>query len=249
MKIALVYHDIFQNDIHESGFHEKQDLQYKVRLDAFIRQVRLVSEYCEKQHLDKKQIELTFDDGGKSFIDIIAPILEQYGFRGLFFVSTKYIGINGFIAEEDVIDLDRRGHIVGSHSHTHPVNMAILSNDSIYQEWHQSINNLSNILKKKVSYASIPNGYNSNVIYQAAGECGIKYLYTSVPTTKVKKVFGIELIGRYVVVDNTSDEEVLGFVSSKYARAKLSFRWFILGILKLMFGSHYESIKLKLLGR
>ena len=86
-------------------------LQYKVEESAFEEQVKA---------LQGKDVVFSFDEGGESFHTKASPLLEQYGFKGVFLISTKYIGTQGFLTEEQVKELAERGHVVGSHSHTHP---------------------------------------------------------------------------------------------------------------------------------
>ena len=69
--------------------------------------------------LQGKDVLFTFDDGGVSFVTKAAPILEKYGHKGVFFVSTKYIGTPGVLSAGQVKELELRGHVVGTHSHSH----------------------------------------------------------------------------------------------------------------------------------
>lgn len=79
---------------------------------------------------------ITFDDGYRSNYDIAAPLLEQYGFRGYFFVPQAYIADSrdsadaAFAAGDsnepeprmtwaECADLESRGHRIGCHSRTH----------------------------------------------------------------------------------------------------------------------------------
>lgn len=91
-------------------------------------------------------VAFTFDDGFEECYTIIAPILEKYNVRGAFFINANYIGSNekyqrGFnnriltfekypMNWDQIKDLHRRGHIIGSHTLDH-LNMADLSNDEI----------------------------------------------------------------------------------------------------------------------
>ena len=89
---------------------------------------------------------LTFDDGGVSCHAPIGGMLEQFGWRGHFFITTSRIGTPGFLSEAQVRDLHRRGHVIGSHSHTHPTRMAALAPDRMESEWRQSLAHLAEIL-------------------------------------------------------------------------------------------------------
>lgn len=80
-------------------------------------------------------ISFTFDDGFEECYTVIAPLLEKYGTRGAFFINANYIDsdqnyqtkfnerINTFTKKpmswEQIKDLHRRGHLIGSHNLDH----------------------------------------------------------------------------------------------------------------------------------
>lgn len=239
--IVLMYHDIVTSADKGSGFQNESAFLYKVDELQFEKQVK-------KTQGD--EVLFSFDDGGESFYTKAAPILEKYGMRGIFFISTKYIGTKGFLTERQIRELDGRGHIIGSHSHTHPVNMAALSREEVAYEWKESISILSRILGKKVEVASVPNGYNSKVVIEEAIMANINVLYTSMPTDKEVVKNGLKLIGRYVVHNNMSNNYVVnGVVANKNLRMKLYRRWQAINILKLLLGNSYNTVKTFLLGK
>lgn len=237
-RVVLMYHDIVTEDNKTSGFQGKNAFEYKVEATAFEKQVKT---------LQGKKVVFTFDDGGVSFITKAAPILEKYGFKGVFFISTKYIGTPGFLSAEQVKELAERGHIVGSHSHTHPEIFTKLSGEEIKQEWQKSSQVLKGILGEGEYTASIPNGYTSKAILDAAIQFGYKTIYTSQPTTKTKTYKDSSLIGRYVVLESMTTEDVLRIVTSKSYHLKMTLKWHLLNMVKKVLGSSYETFKAKLL--
>lgn len=238
MSVVLMYHDIVTTNDKSSGFQNENAFQYKVKETAFEEQVKA---------LQGKDVVFTFDDGGVSFYTKAAPILEKYGFKGVFFISTKYIGTPGFLDKEQVVALAARGHIVGSHSHTHPEIFTKLSKEEIREEWRKSYDILKDILGEKDLLMSIPNGYASNSIMQEAIKCGFTDIYTSQPTTNTKLFQKHNVIGRYVVHDNMTTEDVLRIVNSKGFRLKMALKWHLLNVVKGVLGSSYEKLKAKVL--
>lgn len=233
-RVVLMYHDIVTSDDKSSGFQNDSAFQYKVEESNFEEQVKAL------QGID---VVFSFDDGGVSFITKAAPILEKYGCKGVFFISTKYIGTSGFLSAEQVKELEARGHVVGSHSHTHPHNIAALTESEIEQEWQESCKVLKEILDHEVICASIPNGYGSKKIYCVAKEAGITELYTSVPTVKVLKKEGLTSIGRYVVLRDMTTEEVVSIVTDTARQKKMYRRWLVLELVKKLLGGNYERVK------
>ena len=235
MKVVLMYHDIVNRDDTSSGFQNDSAFQYKVEAGKFEEQVKALAE--------RKDVMFTFDDGGVSFLGVAAPILEKYGKRGVFFISTKYVDSDGFLTKEQVRELEERGHIIGSHSHSHPDNIAALSAVEIDKEWGESARILKEILGHEVTMASIPNGYGSKELNTSALEAGFTELYTSEPTTKVRSRGGQQLIGRYVVHRNLSTNDVIAIVTDKSRRQKMHMRWWVLEQAKKVLGSGYDKVK------
>lgn len=237
-----MYHDIYKSDTSESGFTREQDFPYKIKADVFESQVKALSDYCQTANLSKDSVVFTFDDGGKSFHNVIAPILEKYGYKGLFFISTKYIGTGTFLNEDEIRDLHARGHILGSHAHSH-AHLYTLSDAEVEDEWKQSVEILSGIIGEPVRYASIPNGDKSKRVLEYARKYGIGKIYTSEPTTKVSDFKGMEVIGRYVLLAENTNDYVLSIVRSSRTRFVLLCKRSILNVAKSILGSNYVKLK------
>lgn len=233
-RINLMYHDIVTNSDETSGFQNQSAFQYKVLDKDFEEQVRQLTE---------NDVIFTFDDGGESFLTIAAPILEKYGHRGVFFITTQYLGNPGFLTERQVLELYSRGHVLGSHTHTHPVNISKESKKEIEDEWRTSIKILSEIIGQPVHVASIPNGNGSKMVYECARKAGITDIYTSIPTTTQIVSNGLTVWGRYVIHNNTSLTDVNRIVSDKRYRDKEYCKWFFLSLVKKSLGPFYKTIK------
>src|SRR5690348_1865454 len=64
-------------------------------------------------------LSLTFDDGYASDYMYAAPILEQAGVKGTFYISTGDIATPGFMNVGQLLDLQAAGQEIGAHSITH----------------------------------------------------------------------------------------------------------------------------------
>lgn len=232
--IVLMYHDVISSMVPKSGFENDTAYQYKISSAQFEEQVRALLNY---------NVEYTFDDGGVSFLLEAAPILEKYGKRGIFFIASDYIDTPGFLTSSQVKELYSRGHIIGSHSKTHPHDMSKLTSNDVNVEWGESVLKLSEIVGDKICVASIPNGDSSSVVLDSAVACGITTLYTSVPRDSVSTYKNINLVGRYVVHRDTKLQDVLKIVTSYRYRRKLYFRRQCLVFLHKLLGRHYNTIK------
>ncbi|GAB3337174.1 hypothetical protein GCM10027299_47990 [Larkinella ripae] len=72
--------------------------------------------------LPEKPVLITFDDGDEEQHSLAAPILEQHGFKGTFFIMTASIGRRGYqhyMDKAQIKDLADRGHTIGCHTWDH----------------------------------------------------------------------------------------------------------------------------------
>jgi len=245
LRIALMYHDVYHNNIKESGFQNSGAIQYKLTSANFKSQISEIAKFCESGKIDKTQIALTFDDGGESFHSVIAPILEMYSFKGYFFITTGLIGNPGFINREQIIDLHNRGHFIGAHTHTHPKNLLELSSTEIEKEWSKSVETLNEILPEKIKIASVPGGFYSEPTRIALKKNNIELIFTSLPTTKIiHDSDNLQIIGRFSIKNNTSNETVLQLIKNNSLRQFFElFKWRALALIRLLLGNKYYRIR------
>jgi peptidoglycan/xylan/chitin deacetylase (PgdA/CDA1 family) len=91
-------------------------------------------------------LAITFDDGYQGNATIAAPVLERYGQRACFFVTTRFIGTDHvpwwdaekniqtrWMSWDQVRLLRAAGHDVGSHTETHP-DLGIITSDDARRE-------------------------------------------------------------------------------------------------------------------
>lgn len=229
-----MYHDVVNRLHPKSGFQKVGALQYTLNSRVFSEQVNKYS---------NENVIFSFDDGGESFYTEIAHVLEHYNQSGIFFISTQYIDTPYFLTKNQIKELDERGHVIASHSHTHPGVISGLSYNEIVKEWKLSKRILEEIVGHTVTVASVPGGAVSNDVIRAAAEAGYKTLYTSEPTTEIRNEFGIEVIGRYTVSKDTTIEILDKIVNDSYYRVSLQKRYKRLLLAKRLLGSNYNRLK------
>ena len=258
---SLLYHDVIENgDFRESGFNGIGPDSYKLNLSNFkshlkvsapklAKQGILFTDFLSGRNTDLKNLRLiTFDDGGISFLTRIAPLLESYHATGVFFVATGFLGSNGFLNAGQVRELHDRGHIIGSHSHSHPKIISNLSYHDLIHEWKTSKEILSEIIGEEVMVASVPGGYYSRQVGQSAEESGFKMLFTSEPTIKVTKLGNCYVAGRYSIKQGDPPAKAAKIFNHNpvfFAREFLY--WNMKKLLKNSLGSNYLKIREKLL--
>ncbi len=229
--ISLMYHDICDN-VDTSGFAGADAALYKISSAEFSAHLTAISEKIKEKpsrvsdlNENKMPIFITFDDGGNSAMRA-AEMLEKKGWRGHFFITTSRIGAETFVGKEEIIELHRRGHIVGSHSDSHPLRMASLSRQEIFNEWRISTEKLAEILGEKITVASVPGGLYSKTVAECAAENGIEFLFNSEPTTNVWRIGNCLIFGRYAVQNWMKAIEVSAIAGGNLSpRLKQSLIW------------------------
>jgi peptidoglycan/xylan/chitin deacetylase (PgdA/CDA1 family) len=223
--LAIMYHDVVERgDYAASGFAGEDAHIYKLGRQDFASHLRAIAAVASgsiavlagrRQWSEPPPVFLTFDDGGASACPLVADMLEQHGWKGHFFITTNRIGEAGFLDEVRIRELDARGHVVGSHSHTHPTRMAATRPAEMDREWRVSLDLLAGIVGRPVTVASLPGGYYSRQVGQAAASAGIEVLFTSEPTAAVTAVDGCLVLGRYAVKRGMGPEWPAGFASNQ----------------------------------
>ena len=122
---------------------EKSQAAFRRLLSELSKEARLtrVEEACEligrRSDLDRPHIAFTFDDGFEDCYRYIAPVLEEYGVNGAFFVNPGFVHGDGKYRQEFyaravpniparapmtgrmIFELADRGHIIGAHTTDH----------------------------------------------------------------------------------------------------------------------------------
>lgn len=235
-----MFHDVYVVDEDESGYIGKGPGLYKLSQDKFVEIINILSSQKDIK------FQYTFDDGGISAYTLIAPLLEKHGLRGCFFLVTSKINTPGFLTSEQILSLDRRGHIIGSHSHSHP-RLTELSPTEIQYEWLTSKKILEDILGHTVSVVSIPNGYQSKKIFKLATQSGYNEIYTSIPQVICSEGFQKNVqIGRFVVLRDSTTNDILR-LNKVFYRVCLYGRYLILSFLRNLLGPLYKIIRNKII--
>ncbi|MGA7217736.1 MAG: polysaccharide deacetylase family protein, partial [Candidatus Sulfotelmatobacter sp.] len=168
---CLLYHDVVEGaDWDSSGFTGPGTAKYKLSSADFEAHLKAVANLGaapitahEIAHATNGTLPflLTFDDGGESAATQIAGLLQQRGWHGHFFVTAGQIGRKGFLSAEQIRGLRKDGHVIGSHSFSHPTRMSRCPREELAEEWSKSLRALCDILGEPVDTASVPGGYYS----------------------------------------------------------------------------------------
>ncbi len=243
-----MYHDIAPRDSRETvGFPGPLAARYKLEPRAFAAHLDAIGATgLRVGTLDAggspPQLALTFDDGGASAL-VAAAALEQRGWRGHFFITTARIGEPGFVSSADIVELVRRGHLVGGHSHTHPTYMGRLTRKELEPEWTRSRSILGEILGTPPRTASVPGGMLSRDVIATAAAAGYELLFTSEPTARVTEA-ELSVRGRYTIWDTTPASVAAAYArGERLACGRLWLEWNAKKLAKRVSPSAYQLLR------
>ncbi len=224
--ISLLYHDVVPaGAFASSGFCSPDANIYKISVPEFSEHLTAIQNrgatavrvFTEPAEAVDGALLFTFDDGGSSSLEHTAGILEARGWRGYFFVTTDYIGQPGFMKADDIRELRRRGHVIGSHSCSHPARLSHCSAQQIEREWTESVRVLSEILSEPVTTGSVPGGFYSHEVRSAAEKAGIRVLFNSEPVSSATKAERSLVIGRYSIQQGFSGVKAASIAHGDFA--------------------------------
>jgi peptidoglycan/xylan/chitin deacetylase (PgdA/CDA1 family) len=243
---VLIYHDVAEPaEADDVGFPGRLAGRYKHTPDVFERHLDAIA--ATGRHvglLDAgPDVALTFDDGGASAPDI-AERLERRGWRGYFLVTTARIDTPGFVTRDQVRELVARGHVVGSHSHTHPTYMGRLTAAELRTEWTESRDRIAEILGGPPGTAAVPGGFLSRPVVEEAARAGYSVLMTSQPTARARQRHGMTIHGRYTIWSSTPPATAAAYARGGLAaRARLSTEWQLKSAAKRISPRAYERLR------
>lgn len=123
-------------------------------------------------------VTITFDDGCETDLLVAAPILQEFGFRATFYVTSGWVGTRGYMTAQQLRELGSLGFEVGCHSMTHPY-LPDLDDSKLHEEIAGAKIRLEQILERGVEHFSCPGGRCDRRVKDVAREAGYRTVTTS----------------------------------------------------------------------
>lgn len=207
--MTLLYHDVYRVCPTESGFQDLGANGFKLSDKQFAQHLSAVAAATDEAPVligdtaavsrRKAPFCITVDDGGISYYSIVADALENFGWRGYCFVTTGQIGERGFLDKQHIRDLHDRGHVIGTHTVSHPDRFNDCDWPVLLAEWRSSKACLEDVIGAEVTMGSVPGSYASPRVINAALGAGLKVLFTSEPATHIRRVSDMLVMGRFAI--------------------------------------------------
>lgn len=71
------------------------------------------------RQLPEKSVMITFDDTDLEQYTEAWPVLQKYNYKAVFFIMTVSIGRPNYMNREQILDLHKKGNVIGSHTWDH----------------------------------------------------------------------------------------------------------------------------------
>ena len=123
-------------------------------------------------------IEITFDDGNQSDVEIALPELKRCGLVASFFISVGKLGQPGYLDESGIRMLVDEGMAIGSHGWSHR-SWRNLTASEMALEFNESKEKLGSIAETSIRSAACPFGEYDRRVLQSLQKAGYSEIYTS----------------------------------------------------------------------
>ena len=200
--LILNYHGMTDIGGGSANLHCLPFTRFREQMSHLKHQGYSVIPRCEMVKLADARLRIgfTFDDGRKSDLES-AALLHSLGYSALFFIPTNDIGKSDFVNRADIIELQRLGMGIGSHSHFH-VQLSLLSSARVTDELATSKKILEDIVQSPITQFSFPGGSYDTKILDLATEAGYQSFFTSDWGVNTHRQFQKRVFRRTSILNN-----------------------------------------------
>lgn len=121
---------------------------------------------------------ITFDDGCETDFIAAAPVVRDLGFSATFYLTAGFLGTPGYLAAEQVRELENAGFEVGCHSMTHPY-LSDLGDAEMKREIMDAKLRIEQIVGHAIEHFSLPGGRYDSRTLEMARSAGFRTVATS----------------------------------------------------------------------
>jgi len=122
--------------------------------------------------LPERSVVFTFDDGYASHYEVVVPLLIRYRYTGTFFVTTDFVGRNGYATWEQLRKMVFLGMEIGSHGRRH---VSLTSTGDLVTEVADSRTILEKVIGQEITGFCYPYGHLDALAVDAVHAAGYQY--------------------------------------------------------------------------
>jgi peptidoglycan/xylan/chitin deacetylase (PgdA/CDA1 family) len=118
----LLYHDLLELADGDPGLARERFRRQLSLMAGWGFSFRSMREFVAGKALGDRDIVITFDDGGRSFMDCALPVLEEFSASATMYTVADFVGQTGrmdFLTWDDLDEIVARGTDIGSHGLNH----------------------------------------------------------------------------------------------------------------------------------
>lgn len=108
--------------------------------------------------LPQKPVMITFDDSRVEHAEIASPVMDKYGFKGVFFIMTITYNKKNYMTKDQIAQLAKDGNTIGLHSWDHTMVTKYKDEADWQKELVDPKDKLEKIIGSPVEYWAYPNG-------------------------------------------------------------------------------------------
>jgi peptidoglycan/xylan/chitin deacetylase (PgdA/CDA1 family) len=198
----LLYHHIDTSPINSRYYvtPEKFEAQMKLLHDwgyTSITATMLIQAITQGAKLPPRPFVLTMDDGHLDNYTNAFPITQKYGFTGVLYLVSNYIGAENYMTVDQVLEMYRAGWEVGSHSMNH-FDLTKVNAETAYAEVIDSRRVLEEMLGIPVLTFAYPFGAYNNAAMdyvKAAGYSGAMGASGYTPAQGLWNLYYLQRVG------------------------------------------------------
>jgi peptidoglycan/xylan/chitin deacetylase (PgdA/CDA1 family) len=179
--VVLMYHGIDRPARHGEVHYTVERERFARQLDLLQGTGRVVSfEALLSGRAAAGSVALTFDDGERSVVQLALPLMQARGLTGALFMTSDWIGSEGYLSADELRALQGQGWTVGAHGATHRY-LSDLSDPALSEELARSRDALVGVLDRDASplHMSLPGGRADHRVVEAVKRAGFGSLSTS----------------------------------------------------------------------
>lgn len=154
-----------------------------------------------------KPVVITFDDNQPTQYDPALPLLEKYGHMAVFYMVSNRIGVKGFLSGEQILDMQKRGMDIESHTISHRV-LTALPAAEVERDLAESKKVLEDLLGRPVLHVAYPGTAHNQTVRDRAKAAGYITATIMDPRTATEKDDMFKL-PRIMMTDDSNLTKVL----------------------------------------
>ncbi|SFV33390.1 polysaccharide deacetylase family protein [Thermoflavifilum thermophilum] len=159
--------------------------------------------------LPPKPVMITFDDNDGEQFTIAKPTLDQYGFKGVFFIMTVTMGKPHYMNKEQIKQLAVEGHQIGLHTWDHHMVTRYTEQDWVKQ-LDEPKKMLEQLIGKPIPYFAYPYGVWNEEAIAELKKRNIKMAFQL--SSKIDPRYPLFTVRRIIVPNSNSPQTLLNIM-------------------------------------